>query len=86
MNEKFEKHWQDLKTERDELLVQIHLAKAELKDEWEHLEKKWSSIEVELEKIKDETEDKARELYSALQVIGDELGAAYKRIRERLED
>ena len=33
-SEKFERLWQDLKTQRDELNLQMHLAKAELKDEW----------------------------------------------------
>ena len=37
-NEKLENLWQELKTERDELRVQMHLAKAELRDEWEELE------------------------------------------------
>lgn len=31
-----------LKQQRDELMVQLHLAKAEARDEWEELEKNWS--------------------------------------------
>ena len=33
--------WEKLKAQRDEMLVQAHLARAEFRDEWDEVEKKW---------------------------------------------
>ena len=40
INEVFE----NLKQQRDEIRVKMHLAAADAKDEWEALEKKWGKI------------------------------------------
>ncbi len=37
---KFDTLWAELKTQRDELRVQVHLAGAEIKDEWEEVDDK----------------------------------------------
>ena len=34
----------DLKQQRDEINVQLHLAKAEVRDEWDKLEPKWEEV------------------------------------------
>jgi 5'-deoxynucleotidase YfbR-like HD superfamily hydrolase len=45
MSDDLEKVVQNLKTLRDEIKVQLHLAKAELKDEWEELEPRFEEME-----------------------------------------
>ena len=47
----------NLKTQRDELRVQMHLAKAEIRDEWEEIEKKWAHAEARFEEIRDQTRE-----------------------------
>ena len=39
----------NLKTQRDELRVQMHLAKAKIRDESEEIEKKWAHAEARFE-------------------------------------
>jgi SMC interacting uncharacterized protein involved in chromosome segregation len=73
-----------LKEQRDELRVQIHLATMEAKDEWEELEKKWQQLEPRLAEAKDDIVEKSRTVGAGLEVVAEELGAAYRRIRERL--
>ena len=73
-----------LKQERDELRVQIHLAKAEAKDEWEELEKKWEVLENKLVALKRETKDASKDIGAALGVLSEEIANAYKRIRKKL--
>lgn len=85
-DDKIEKLWQDIKTQRDELRVQMHLAKSELKDEWEALEKKWPEAEQKLEKFADDVEDSAGDLRESLGVIGSELKDTYHRIKTRLKE
>ncbi len=87
MKKQLEKMWQEVKTERDELRVQIHLGKAELKDEWEqNLEPKWQEAQQKFEKIVNESEETATEIHDAFSVTTDELRSAYQRIRARLKD
>ena len=74
-----------LKHERDELRVQIHLAKAEAKDEWQELEKKWEVLENKLAALKRETKDASKDIGAALGVLSEEIANAYKRIRKKLD-
>jgi uncharacterized protein with NRDE domain len=73
-----------LKTQRDELRVQIHLANAEVRDEWEKLEVKWEHYQARILAASTAASDAAREVMSALQLIGDELAEAYRRIKNGL--
>ena len=83
----FEKFWQEVKTQRDELNVQIHLAAAELKEEWQHIEdKQWPEIEHKLRKLAEDYEEHADDLVEALHVVGQEVSNAYSRIKTRLKD
>ena len=44
---------EDLRQARDELRVQMHLAKADARDEWEKLEPKWDEFQEKLDKLED---------------------------------
>jgi uncharacterized protein YukE len=86
MTDRLEEVWEDLKTQRDELKVQIHLAQADLRDELEALEPKWESAQENFKQLQHETEHAAQEVKHALGVIADELGTAYKKIKSRLKE
>jgi len=86
MNDLLEETWQQLKTQRDEIKVQIHLAQAELKDELEELEPKWQEAQEKFEALKHGTEEAATDVQNAVKVVADELSTAYARIKARLND
>jgi BMFP domain-containing protein YqiC len=73
-----------LKQQRDELNVQMHLAAAEVRDEWAELEKKWSHFESRARHLGSATADAAQDVGSATKALGEELVAAYNRIRKSL--
>ncbi|HRP87442.1 MAG TPA: hypothetical protein PLS34_07975 [Gammaproteobacteria bacterium] len=73
-----------LRRERDELKLKMHLGKAELKDEWEALERKWERLEGRMEGAAEEAREASREVGAAFGVLADELGEAYRRIRAKL--
>ena len=73
-----------LATERDELRVQIHLAKSELKEEWEETEKKWEYFRGRADKVKDEAAEASKDTIEALKLLGEELQRGYKRIRKSM--
>ena len=85
MNEQLEQAWQNLKTQRDEIRLQIHLAKAELKEEWEKLDPAWQKAQHEYEELKEATEDAASDMHKNLTVVTDELSSAFERIKKRLD-
>lgn len=75
---------ESLKTERDELNVRMHLASSELRDEWLHLEERWDKIQFKLEKAASAASDSAEDVGAAIHILGDELKAGYRKIREAM--
>jgi hypothetical protein len=82
--ERFEEMVSSLKQMRDELKVQIHLGKAEAKEEWEKLEEKWQELKARGEPVAEAVEESAKDLGSALELVGGELKAGYERIKKLL--
>lgn len=74
----------ELKQQRDELRVRMHLAKAEARDEWEKLERKWEALKPELEAAKGEAAKASKNVFAALELVAEEIKAGYKRIRDKL--
>jgi len=73
-----------LKTERDELRVKLHLLKAEVKDDWEDVEKSWQHLEGKLKQLKDEASESGEDVGAASRQLAEEIGNAYQRIRKSL--
>lgn len=69
-----------LSRERDELRVQMQLAKQELRDKWEPLEDKWGSLEARLRSLGDVSTEAGKEVATASKALLNEIGEAYKDI------
>lgn len=75
-----------LRTDRDELRLRMHLASMEVRDEWEELEGRWDKLEARLQNAGETLAESGREVGEGLEIVVDELGSAYGRIRKRLAD
>ena len=75
---------EELRQVRDELRVQMHLAAAEARDEWEELEKKWGHFSAHAEQIGEATGEAAEEIGEALSLVSEELRRGYRKIRKVL--
>ncbi|MBK9308608.1 MAG: hypothetical protein IPM58_16340 [Nitrospira sp.] len=73
-----------LKQQRDELQVQLHLAKADAKDEWARLETQWDEVKPKLEAAREEVGKTAESVGAALGMAIEELKKGYERLRSRL--
>lgn len=73
-----------LRTLRDELRVQLHLAASEARDSWEELERKWHHFEARLGKLGRVSSEAADDVESATTLLLDELKHGYARIRDSL--
>ena len=74
----------DLEQQRDELEVQLALAKAEARDEWEELEKRWEKVKSQLGQAGDTAAEVADDVGEAAKLLLDEIGRGYERIRKLL--
>lgn len=81
----FEELVEALRQQRDELRLQMHLAKAEAREEWEALEKRWETLEARMPQLKKAATDSAKEVAAGLELVADEIGKAYKRLRDILK-
>ncbi len=86
LKETFDDALQKLRQERDELRVRMKLAEMEVRDEWEAVEKRWHQLESRAGQTGDEVKESLDETLDAARIVGDEIRAAYARIRERLND
>lgn len=84
LNEQMTKALEQFKQQRDELQVQLHLAKAEAKDEWARLETQWEDLKPKLEAAREEAGKTAESVGAALSLAIDELKKGYERLRSRL--
>jgi len=82
--ERITKAAEQLKQQRDELRVKLHLAKADAKDEWARLEKQWEAMKPKLEAGREEAGKTAESVGAALSLAMEELKKGYERLRSRL--
>lgn len=73
-----------LKTERDELRVQMHLAREELKDEWQEMERHWVELERKLAAAEDEALEGSADVAVAARSLVNEIQTLYRRIKTKV--
>ena len=78
--DKLDELMEALKQRRDELSVQMHLGKAEVKDLWQETEEKWRHLRNQLDKIDDETGDAAKDVGAAA-MMAEETRRGYEQLR-----
>ena len=74
----------DVQRQRDELRLQLHLAKAEARQEWERLEVKLNQARAKMGVVGREAEKAAHEVGAALKLALDELRKGYEQVRKLL--
>ena len=84
VSDKLEKLVESIKTDRDELRVQLHLLNAEIKEEWEDLEEKWQHLEPKLKDLRKGVSESGEEIGAATSQLAEEIGSAYRRIRKAM--
>lgn len=75
-----------LRTERDELKVKLHLAKAEARDEWDKIEDRFNEFQDKAHAAQSAAGEAAKDVGAAAHLLGEELAEAYQRIRKAFSD
>ena len=73
---------EELKKQRDELRVRIHLAKADARDQFEWLEKRWEHLRGRAGVIAEEAGAATKNVGEAARLVLEEIKKGYQRIRE----
>jgi hypothetical protein len=73
-----------LEKERDELKLKMGLAKLEGREEWTDVEGKLDRLRGRMKVVQEEAGDSSGDVGAALEVLGEEIKAAFERIRKVL--
>ena len=73
-----------LKRQRDELALQIHLGKAEAKEEWDKVTAKLDELLADYEPVKDALSETTDNVVSAMKLVSEEVWEGFKRIKKSL--
>ena len=74
----------ELKQQRDEIHVQLHLAKAEVRDEWDTLENKWEEVKGKMGAVNEVASQTRESVSAAAGLLADEIKQGYERIKKAL--
>lgn len=84
IGERVEQEVEALQRVRDELRVQMHLARADARDLFEALEQRWRDLEGKLEQVASEAREPVHEVREAVRILMSELEEGYRKIRDSL--
>lgn len=84
LRDQYDELFEKLKTERDELNVRMHLAQAELKDEWASAEKQWEKFRGKSEQVQRAADEAGGEVWEATKILGEEILKGYRKMRDTL--
>jgi len=71
---------------RDELLLQLSLAKAEARDDWKALEERWTRVQGEIQRTASDSGATVKEMGESVRTLLDDLKGGYERIKSQLQD
>jgi hypothetical protein len=73
-----------LMQERDELALQMHLGKEELKDEWDAVQHKLDQLAHRFEPLNKAVAETSEDVWESLKLVGEEIKEGFQRIRKSL--
>jgi lipid II:glycine glycyltransferase (peptidoglycan interpeptide bridge formation enzyme) len=73
-----------LKMERDDIALQLHLASMDVKEEFNTLDEKWELVTQKAAEAADSAVDVSEEAIVKAKIVGEELKAAFEKIKTRL--
>jgi hypothetical protein len=82
--ERLDKMIHQLKQERDELKVKLHLGKEDLKDEWDELRVKLDRLSEDYAPLKRAVGETADDVWASLTLVAGEIRDGFHRIRKSL--
>ena len=79
-----EKMLEQVKQERDEIVLKAHLFQADAKDEWHKVDKQWEHFKSKAEQVGKEAKGASEDVSAAAKLLGEEIIKSLQRIRKTL--
>ena len=76
----------NLKRQKDQLELKLHLGQAEVKDQWAQLETKLKRLQSDFEPVSNAASEMTENVFSALELAAGELKQGYDRLSEAVEN
>jgi hypothetical protein len=86
LKQTIEKDLSELRTMRDELRLQIHLARAEARDVFERLESSWPELEADYAKLQRASGDAMREIGKGVSTLVSDMRRLYRSMSRNVQD
>lgn len=74
-----------IKQYRDEARVQLHLARQDVKDEFDELDQEWGKFRTRFDQVMDDTNDASQEARQTAKKLGEDLKTGYQNIRNKMK-
>jgi hypothetical protein len=84
IRERIEQEMKGLQTVRDDLRVRLHLGQAEVRDQWDRLERAWQRVEAKARVLREESKDSLEDVEEAAQLLVEEIRLGYRNLRQLL--
>lgn len=75
---------EDLKRQRDELRLQMHLAGMEARNEWDKMDGKLAELTGRTQPLRQAVGESAEDVWEAVKLLGSEIKEGFDRIRKAL--
>ncbi len=85
VKERINELFNELKQERDELQVKLHLAKLEAGDEWQKLDALLVKLEAKAKDLGSATAEASQDIGAAAKLLGEEISHGLKNIGRHLK-
>ena len=73
-----------IKKQRDEASLQMHLAKEDINDELEELEKSWDQLIAKMAEVRHETENAGKDILESAKELGNHIKEGYDKIKSKI--
>jgi predicted nucleic acid-binding Zn-ribbon protein len=74
-----------IKQYRDEARVQLHLARQDVKDEFDDLDQEWGKFRTRFDQVVDDASDASQEARQTAKKLGEDLKTGYQNIRDKIK-
>jgi hypothetical protein len=86
VKEALQRELEALAKARDELQVNMSLAKAEVRDELRRLGTSWDLVETELKRLGEHSKESVKDMGAAARSLIDELKHGFVRVKEQIKE
>lgn len=84
LSKEISKLGEGLQQQRDELVIQLNLAKLEVKEEWNKVEEQLDQWQGKADAAMKEAKVASEDIFAGLDLLANEIKDAFQRIRDRL--